>query len=343
MKQLLFGFSLFACSTLAWSQGGTMGGHDGGGGQGVVCYQNGEIKSVELLDFYEGRTLEGLSIGKYEGKYSDIYKEVVAKKAPSSRAKEFLNYASQRIKFTLMQPGERLKIIEDSGSFIIPAGCKIEQVANFQGLNRIFIVSDFWDKMSDTDRAGLYMHEYLWAYERTLGAVEKSVRARRTVARFFATNYEFSGDPVEAKVGDIDCVAGDEVNEDIQPTGFLVSKIEGTNSCKLSFYNLNGERVFNKHEAVLERCDDYKFVGPVQKERVDTGDIVTVTDAQTKDLTHELWINVESKPYDNQGNYERVYTLKINNLEFPNMSDKKPRRFYCNAGITEDDLQNPWW
>lgn len=343
MKQFLLGLSLLTCSTLAWSQGGTMGGHDGGGGQGVVCYQNGKIQSVELLDFYEGRTLEGLTIGQYEGKYLDIYKEVIAKKAPSSRAKAFLEYADKTVKFTFLKKGERLKEIEDSGSFIIPAGCKIEQVANYQGVNRIFIVTDFWEKMSETDRAGLYMHEYLWARERKMGGIQKSIRARRTVARFFAANYEFAGDPVEAKVGDLDCVAADDQNEDIQPTGFLISKIEGTNSCKLSFYDLNGERVFNKHEAVLERCNDFKFEAPALEERVETGDIVMVTDAQSKALTHELWMNVESKLSSTPGYYERVYTIKINNLEFPNMSDKKPMRFYCSAGITEEDLESPVW
>ena len=344
MKNLLIGLAVLASSTSLFAQGGAMGGHDGGGGQGVVCYEGSTIKSVELLDFYEGKVLDGLETEKFSGDYLNIYQEVVKAKSPSSRMVDYMKYAGEVIKFSFLPKGERLTTINDSGSFIIPSNCKIEQIANFQGVKRIFIVSDFWEKMSPTDKAGLYMHEYLWFRERLQG-VPKSVRARRNVARYFAKNFSFPVDPMEAKVGDIDCVAAPSDSDEQQPTGFLMSKIEGTNNCKLSFYDLNGERVLNKHEAIFEGCDEYKFSEPQLNYPVDISSSVLVTDEQTGNMTHSIRMSVESKatPESNFKSYERIYKLKVTNLEFPGISDEKQLRFYCNAGITEDDIQNPWW
>jgi hypothetical protein len=342
MKKLFFTLILLFNYSLGWSQSDTIGGHDGGGGQGVVCYEGSEIRSVELLDFYEGRILEDYEIESFPGDYLQIYDHVTKSKSPTSRIAKFFSVAPQAVKFKFLSKGLRLNKIEDSGSFVLPVDCKIEQIANFQGVKRVFIVQDFWEKMSETDKAGLYMHEYLWFLERLKG-VKKSIRVRRNVARFFSKNFNFIGDPVVGSVGDLDCVAYDKDN-DYQSTQFLLSKIHGTNQCKLSFYYLNGERVFTKHESILEGCDEFIFTEPWVNFPVDIKSSFEVYDEKSRSLTHLVSLSVSStKSSHDDESYERSYGLQVKNLEFPGLDDEKELGLLCNGGITQEDMQDVWW
>ena len=57
------------------------GNTDGGGGRGVVCYgADNSIVSVELLDLYEGKILEGLTPITSSKDSLGILDQVIAKK-----------------------------------------------------------------------------------------------------------------------------------------------------------------------------------------------------------------------------------------------------------------------
>ena len=183
---------------------------DGGGGRGVVCKNtDGSIASVELLDFFEGKNLEGYTIPDRAGDYHTIIQNEFVQKTKdrphlSYLSKEWLPKVNNGLK--ILPPGFRLEKVEDSGEiFNLPSNCTIEQLANFQGISRIFVVGDFWNKMSETSKAGLVVHELLWFVERFTG-VESSSRTRRTVARYFASDFQFAKfDFSSLRVDDIAC------------------------------------------------------------------------------------------------------------------------------------------
>lgn len=192
---LMMMFSLASASTL--------GGHDGGGGQGLVCYNNqGEIESVELLDFYEGKILDGLFVDEFEGSAIEIARERFNKFFFEESYLHLLEYIYTSFHF--LPSGVRLNHIDDGNIIYTPERCRIEQIANFQGLSRVFIVKDFWVKMNPTHQAGLIMHEFLWYKERTQG-VRHSARVKRNNTRMFSSLFDVETQKPLNKIPHLSC------------------------------------------------------------------------------------------------------------------------------------------
>jgi hypothetical protein len=164
------------------------GGVDGGGGNGVVCRdQAGAITSVRMLDLYEGEILHSL---QFSDNFTDI--ESALKELAIKMKQPFLEYsflAAYR-SFKFLPKGVRLEPIDDSGHIFIPRDCKIEQLANYYNPSSIYVVSDFFEKMSLTDQVALVVHEALYANERAMG-VDNSRYARRVTAYALADNFDF--------------------------------------------------------------------------------------------------------------------------------------------------------
>lgn len=325
-----------------------LGGHDGGGGRGIVCYdQKGAIESVELLDFFEGRTLEGYSIPEYQADYKTIYAEVIKKAASAKILKTLLKADRIEKGLKFLPAGVRLNPIEDSNEIFIPSNCKIEQLANFQGVSRIFIVKDFWDKLTETSKAGLLMHEYVWYLERESG-VKSSARARRTVARFFAENFDFGKIELDVKIGDINCNAINpyvDLGEGLKKNwgaSFYSTEIPGTNSCLLSFTHLNSVLNYTKHTAILKDCSDWNF-GKAWQTSDDSRYISNMTrsleviSAPDNTLSHTVMLSL------NVVNGERIFTLRSYNKEFPGFDDSKDMRLDCGHPLDATDLEDAWW
>jgi hypothetical protein len=323
-----------------------MGGHDGGGGNGVVCYNpKGEIESVELLDFFEGRILDGYSIPDYPGNYKEIYNEALKKSA----SKNILAVISSGLRFEagfkFLPKNIRLNPVNDSSEIFIPANCKIEQMANFQGTSRIFIVSDFWDRLSETGKAGLIMHEFMWYMERQAGAT-KSSRARRTVARFFADNYLFEPINHNVKKGDVICGATNpnhRTNNFTVGNSFFVSKIPGSESCLLSFNFLNSVLSFTKQTSILEDCSDWGFETNIATENTipsldETLDVVSYPEIL---VSHEISLYLETKYDQNNKPEKKVFRFQVQNNEFPGY-DEKIVELDCHP-ISDEEFEDPWW
>lgn len=196
-----FIFFIFFISSNLFANGGV----DGGGGQVIVCYDKEVIKSVELLDIYEGKLLENLEFKNEDLKYRE-YLEKLINKTQFQKTQALLSKSlSIEKSFKFLPPKGRLRLITDADVIFIPEdnpeGCKIEQIANFQGFNRVFIVGDFWKLLSPMNKAALILHEYLWYIEREMGN-KKSSRVRRTVARLFSSNFkpQYSLKPLNQKV-----------------------------------------------------------------------------------------------------------------------------------------------
>lgn len=306
------------------------GGSDGGGGNGVVCYGHQDSKkviSVELLDFYEGRILEGYDIGEKSGSYLDIFSEVLEKSA-SDEIKDYLKENSNLHRgFKFLPKGIRLKPIDDSSEIFIPENCKVEQIVNFQGPSRIFVVSDYWNLLSETNKAGLLLHEILWMTERETGT-KNSARARRSVARFFADNYQFVKLDFEEKKGDFLCRTTGDISDNsplgfFGSTSFYIKRTEDKNICHLHFRTLNHGMVFSSEVAELDGCENFLWF----KLDPDMGIISQVEVRSEADnlVTHLLTLGKHVNV--NGPVHQLKSTVEVRSLEFPNYRSPETQLF----------------
>jgi hypothetical protein len=177
---------------------------------GVVCRaRNGEVKSVELLDLWEART-----IYKREIPTSELPVQVQVDKTISKLqyafpfgsfantdsdywTSSFLAMVSRRFTTNDSEYVYRLKNItlkktKDAFEVVTPNDCKIEQIARYNGSNgfgEVYLNQDLVDKMDATNQAALYLHEALYAM---LRPIEKtSLRIRRMIGLAFSTDEHF--------------------------------------------------------------------------------------------------------------------------------------------------------
>ena len=160
----------------------------GGGGKGVVCRDaQGAITSVQTLDLFEAKAMYGLNPWTSSDSLEAQIKRALTVIPETSRALVSA-YASQVKKnLQITPPGTVLTVINDSFETMVPAGCAAEQLANYYNDKLILIAGDLWEKMDDTNRAALIIHEALYATERLFGTTD-SRRTRNIVGRLFVAS-----------------------------------------------------------------------------------------------------------------------------------------------------------
>lgn len=317
MMKILFALLLPIMAIAADTKGG-------GGGQGVVCYNSDNtIQSVDLLDFYEGRMLEGYIIPEYLGDYKSIYAQITLAKAPWEP--NYLGYGQTIGKnFKFLPKGTRLKPTNDAGDIVIPSSCRIEQIVNFQGQSRIFVVRDFWEKMTETNRAGLVLHEYLWFKARENGD-QTSARTRRTVSRFFSENFYFEKPDFIDHPGNFTCLSNNKNNTtdtSTPGTGFIVTKIPGTDDCNLNFRWINRLPVETNQTATLRNCSGLMEDQP-EYDKFMTLDIFSHPEnVQSHVMSLHILYDRSVSPA------KKSMNIQISNLEFPGY-DEKDLNLFC--------------
>lgn len=225
-------------------------GKEAHGGNAVVCNNaDGSIKSVQLMDFYEGRILYGLTIPTTSEPYVHQYQTVAADldRIQAQWTFGFHENAFRKIdqSIKLLPAGVRLKPVSDSKDILIPADCSVEQLALYIQNGSVQVVSDFWNAMSETDKAGLVAHEALYAIDRVESDATDSVRARKVNAYAFS-RFPFVAVPQIAPKPAILCMHLDDNREarlafslipdgknttiEFQqtPDGILYSRLSGT-------------------------------------------------------------------------------------------------------------------
>jgi hypothetical protein len=320
---------------------------DGGGGRGVVCKNSdNSIASVELLDFFEGRNLEGYTIPSRSGDFNSIIQKEFVNKTNYRGNLKFLNKEwLPKVKngLKILPPGFRLEKVEDSGEiFNLPSNCSIEQLANFQGISRIFIVGDYWNKMSETSKAGLVVHEYLWFFERITG-VETSSRIRRTVARYFASNFNFEKfNFSNLKVGDIACesLSAAQSNSKRMGSVFFIQKRNDEHT--VTFSRLNGAMLHQPHVIHMDETWSDFSDAILNLGQGIIGQFFTKP-MNSNIESHELMIDVEP---DRAEFEEKKIRIRASNLEFPGYDDEEFENMECNK-LSQKDLNllpiQAWW
>lgn len=150
------------------------------GGNVIVCQnQTGQIKSVELLDFFEvrlngGRLRFGVTEKSWQGHLSTLLDSWSA--VAPIRAKQYKEWLNSFEQDAAIFSGISIPPIPDTGSIVVPIGCHIEPVGFqrnedelFPGVKRYVINKDLWDQMDEIQKAGLVLHELVYREAIPLG------------------------------------------------------------------------------------------------------------------------------------------------------------------------------
>lgn len=175
MKHIIFAVLIFG--SLNSFAGGRVG-NGGNGGDGVVCRNPDKtIKSAELLDYYEARTLRGIhadlgNSGNFQQRIEFVLKRL--ERLDSERAQGYLKAAQNFMSEVLFQPGIVLTDIPDSDHMSLPVGCAIEQViiqqeVKFPEDKRFLVSQDLWNAFDESNKAGIVLHEMIYAEALKLG------------------------------------------------------------------------------------------------------------------------------------------------------------------------------
>ena len=187
-SKLLAALVVFMLSKSAMAGGSSAG----NGGNTIVCFDgNNQIKSVELLDFYEARIKRGITpdLGADTLSVDDKVALAISRiKGISMQMSEQMAGTTSNFKYqSVFLPGIRLVAVDDSDHLFVPAGCQQEQTAiqktpEFPGDKLYNIDQDLWNHMDANNRAGLILHEAFYHIALTQGKPEDSVPVRFLVS-----------------------------------------------------------------------------------------------------------------------------------------------------------------
>jgi hypothetical protein len=205
MKSKLFSFFTVLLLSNSALAGGSSAGN---GGNTIVCFDgNNQIKTVELLDFYEARVKRGITpdLGDDSLSADDKVRLVLTRlKKLSPWLSITLETEFDNFKFdSVFLPGIRLVTVDDSDHLFVPAGCQQEQTAvqkapEFPGDKLYNIDQDLWNHMDANNRAGLILHEIFYRHAIRFGNPENSVPVR-----FFVSSIASATSISEAEYVDV--------------------------------------------------------------------------------------------------------------------------------------------
>lgn len=249
LKNLVLGAILLSAMTAKALPLNQRGGIDGGGGNALVCYDSaGKISTVRMFDLYEGEILYSRNFSDLTQSFDDKIKNLTDEiygQGQFSPLKMRFDEVKRNLK--LLPAGVRLKPIKDSGHIFIPRDCKVEQLAHYYNSQNIYVVSDFYNKMSELDKFSLVLHEAIYSFERENG-VENSRYARRVVSHLLSDNFVIENiyDGIDP-LGELVCTTWnlfDPTNNQNQNTAFYAKR--NGDRLRVQFTTINGHNVYTK-------------------------------------------------------------------------------------------------
>jgi hypothetical protein len=225
-------------------------GNEGGGGMVVACYNNGELKRVQLLDLYEGES-KGLVFQSFSGNFhTDVFSIAFKIKKNQTQA----NQLAERIimltnSYKFIPSDSELVLTNDALPTFLPVGCKIKQVANYYNDSLIWIDEKLFNKMSYQDQLALALHEYLYSeerefsvsnsrYTRTITSLAMSTLDPFTMSNFEKATYHCSSGNMGSIMGKIVFFANREDDR-------------SENLWTFDFTYLNGHKIFSKKTVMV--------------------------------------------------------------------------------------------
>ena len=167
----------------------------GNGGGAFVCRDTkGKILSAELVDFYEGTSEYKLLIKKSGLSIEDQVNKAIVKYIAVSAAttQEFMESVETVQQLMNVVPNAKLENTNDFELRVSPKSCtggkvKFEQLANYTDDEKLTVDQEIYGALSETDKAGLVIHEASYLLARKWHDVVSSREARRLTAHLFST------------------------------------------------------------------------------------------------------------------------------------------------------------
>jgi hypothetical protein len=190
MKSLfILGMVLFGANTFA--------GNEKGNGGGIHYCQGQETQ--ELYDIYEAQARYGYEI---KDDKSPVNAQINKALAKIKKANPFIaRVVEEKIKYlqnghTIIREKIKLTPIGDAKILLVDEGCSYQQLANWDEVSgNLLVKKDYFDKMSNTNKAAFYIHETLYKVGRDLDLLTlnadgstNSDEIRRMVGEIFSTN-----------------------------------------------------------------------------------------------------------------------------------------------------------
>lgn len=302
MKCLMLGIMLLSASAMA--------GDKGNGGNVIVCKDpTGSVRSAEVLDLYEGRVLYGYFYSEsriphliQSRRYAEELTKIIGIEWPFHRnIYSALEGIIKNLKF--LPRGTGLKPIDDSNEIVVPKGCEVVQTINYLNDENIYVDSDVWMLLSDTQKTALLLHEAVYSFLRnsfpSLPRVEvNSIRTRKVVAMII------SGEKLEpiddllnqnTRWGSIGCYA---------PGTIFNIYLTHDHHARFQFLAING-RVMTSRTIVTSRETYPAGLEGISK-HVLYGHTIDASRSDT-DLTIEVFVNFKNTA-------GRILTFKLNGV-----------------------------
>lgn len=185
---------LIAVSTSVYASSGN---EVGNGGDVIVCQSSDKKVLVQLFDFFEYKNQHGENVEEKAGDFKTIVSQLIEQlKAHDPKLAQLLKSRSERfLSDSQFVTTAKLTDIKDTSSMVKSPNknCEIEQVAILKkkvlSNEKKFLISEIlWDKLSETHKAGLVMHELIYEYFADLGETN-SVNARAINAYLFSKDF----------------------------------------------------------------------------------------------------------------------------------------------------------
>lgn len=270
----------------AFAEGGGMVGN---GGNAVVCNDSsGKMISAELLDLYEGRVLYGL---KYTESAIDHLQQAItlALKIDTSMGTKNVdggrNFTADDViainkRARMLPSGTGLTPVNDSFHFIVPKNCSIIQVATYRNNDEVFIDSDIWSLLTETNKAGLLLHEALY-HQLRYGADQTSVRTRKAVSLIINnTSFDHVYLPVQAKSKIQSCYTFDAW-ENGRPSSYFSSYIDQQNRVILQFSKIAGFEMIARSfiQTLPDRAYNWPLSSSTTQGFTNSGNLISIIDS----------------------------------------------------------------
>jgi hypothetical protein len=287
------------------------GAESGGGGNAVACRdQRGALLSAELQDLFEARIEFELNIPKSTSPYAEqfaAWKQKVdlaeTSPFPSSVGSQYLGMrADMTLKVLPSDVG--LGDLDDSQPVIVPKGCKLERLALYDDrFDTLFLDSELWGKLDETDRAALLVHESVYHSLRTVG--ETTSDRTRYLVGWIASDQAlvnlYDGIDPKARVRNCSLVKTDIDPSTGSPTAFHIfaefleistpsPNDPGRFNYTYQFYTLN-------HLALISK-KTFQWAGPDLEGSIPPGHIIISGGATSSELgpKDQITLGLTEKP-----------------------------------------------
>ncbi|MGZ3797527.1 MAG: hypothetical protein ACXVB1_14245 [Pseudobdellovibrionaceae bacterium] len=236
----------------------------GNGGVGIQCN-----KSIELFDIYEGRTLNQ-QIPKeknisYQEQALSFANHLTQITGGNEQFRDNIQDIISSLRFLPKDVG--LNLTNDVGNFIYPKNCRFVQILNYKTDGFIYVDTELWQRLSETQKTAAILHEAIYKYFRTpdylVGQVadgdRDSVRTRRVVAYLIAGN---SLMPVHTLTGDSAKAVWFCKNSKPSDLTTIFYAYENPGNTIIEFSFLNGSRMISNTS--ISESSPFKEFGSVE-------------------------------------------------------------------------------